>query len=133
LIAVAVSLLSYFICMIIVLTAALGAMIGLSSFSTFEGAHHYQRPALERDVTATNEEPRLFMSVPVAKDASPAKNVEAQPAAVPDEKEDVKKNTPDRHTAIARKRNNYERPSYRTGMGYAEEFRNAPQRPFSSW
>jgi hypothetical protein len=130
---VAVSLLSYFVCMIIVLTAAVGAMIGLSSFSTFEGARHYQRPALERDVTATNSEPRLFMSVPDIKDASPAKNVEAKPAAVPDEKADVKKSTPHGHKVIARRRNNYGRPSYGTGMGYAEEFRNAPQRPFSTW
>jgi len=126
---VAFSLLGYFASMIIVLTAAVGAMIGLFSFSTSERVGHtpHPRPALERGVTATNSEPRLFMSVPDTKDASPAKNVEASSAAEPDEKVDVKKSKPQRHRAIARQRNNYERPSF--GMGYAQY----PQRPFSNW
>jgi hypothetical protein len=132
-IAVAVSLLGYFLCMITVLTAAVGVMIGLFNFSNSEGALHYPRPVVQRNITATNEEPRLFMSVPDIKDASPAKNVEAKSAAVLDEKADVKKSKPHRHRAIARQRNNYERPSYGTGTGYAEEFRNVPQRPFSTW
>jgi len=117
---VAFSLLGYFASMIIVLTAAVGAMIGLFSFSTSERVGHtpHPRPALERGVTATNSEPRLFMSVPDTKDASPAKNVEASSAAEPDEKVDVKKNKPQRHRAIARQRNNYEPYGFR--MGYAQ-------------
>jgi hypothetical protein len=108
---VVVSLLSYFLCMIIVLTAVVGAMIGLSSFSTFEGARHHQRPALEGNVTATNSEPRLFMSVPDTKEAPPAKNTEAGSAVASDEKVEAKTSKP-------------------LGMGYAEYTR---QRPFSNW
>jgi hypothetical protein len=103
-------------------------MIGLSSFSTFEGVRHYQRPALERNVTATNGEPHLFMSVPDAKDASPPKNREASSAVAPDEKVEDKTSRHHKHKAIARKRNNYERPSF--GTGYAEYAR---QRPFATW
>jgi hypothetical protein len=107
-------------------------MIGLSSFSTFEGARHYQRPALERNVTATNSEPRLFMAAPDKKDASPTRNAEASSAVVSDEKVEAKTDKPHKHKAIARRqRNNYERPSF--GMGYAEYTRNGPQHPFSNW
>jgi hypothetical protein len=92
------SLLGYFVCMIIVLTAAVGAMVGLSSFSTSEGVRHYPRPALEysrpvpeRNITGPNSEPRLFMSVPKTKEASPAKNVDANSVAATDENVDAKK------------------------------------------
>jgi len=90
---VAFSLLGYFVSMIMVLTAAVGVMIGLFNFSTSERVGHtpHPRPAIERNVSATNSEPRLFMSVPDTKDASPAKNVEATSAAASDEKADVKK------------------------------------------
>ena len=123
-----VSLLGYFLSMIVVLTAAVGVMIGLSNFSTSVRVDHtsHPRPALERNVTATNSEPRLFMSVPATKDALASKNVEASSAAEPDEKVDVKKIKPHRHRAIARQRN-YELPSF--GMGYVQY----PQRPFSNW
>ena len=124
--------------MIMVLTAAVGAMIGLFSFSTSEGIRHYPRPVLEhsgplpeRNITAPNSETRLFMSVPNTKDASPAKNVEANSVAATDEKVDAKKSTPHKRKVLARQRNNYERPSF--GMGYAEYTRNGAQRPFSNW
>jgi hypothetical protein len=101
LIAVVFSLLSYFVCMIIALTAAFGAMIGLSNFSTFEGVRHYSRPvlehsrpALERNITASNSEPRLFMSVPDTKDTSRAKNAEDDSVAATEEKTDAKKAGP---------------------------------------
>jgi hypothetical protein len=115
------SLLGYFVCMIIVLTAAVGAMIGLSSFSTFEGARHYShsRPVPERNITAPNTEPRLFMAVPNTKEASPAKNVETNSAVATDEKTDAKKSKPQKHKAFAR-RDNYRRPSYWNAPGYAE-------------
>jgi hypothetical protein len=82
------SLLGYFVSMIMVLTAAVGVMIGLFNFSTSERVGHtpHPRPAIERNVSATDSEPRLFMSVPDKKDASPTKNVEASSAAAPDEK-----------------------------------------------
>ena len=119
------SLFGYFVCMIMVLTAAAGAMIGLFNFSASEKVRHYPRPAVERNFTTTNREPRLFM---VAPDASHAKNMEASSATAPDEKAEAKTSKPHKHKAIARQRNNYERPSY--GMGFAEYTR---QRPFSTW
>jgi hypothetical protein len=125
------SLLGYFVSMIMVLTAAVGVMIGLSNFSTSEKVHHYPRPVLERNFRATNSEPRLFMSGPDTKDGSPSKNIEASSAVVPDEQAEAKTSRPHKHTAIARQRHNYGRPSF--GMGYAEYTRNGPQRPFSNW
>jgi hypothetical protein len=95
-----------------------GVMIGLSNFSTSEKVHHYPRPALERNFRATNSEPRLFMSVPDTKDGSPSKNIEASSAVAPDEQAEAKTSRPHKHTAIARQRHNYGRPSF--GMGYAE-------------
>jgi hypothetical protein len=102
----------------------------LFNFSTSERVGHtpHPRPAIERNVTATNSEPRLFMSVPDRRDASPAKNVEANPAAATDEKSEAKKSKPRKHIAFAR-RDNYRRPGYWNAPGYAE----APQRPFSTW
>jgi hypothetical protein len=115
-------------------------MIGLLSFSTSDGVRHYPRPVLEhlrpvpeRNITAPNSEPRLFMSVPETKEASPTKNVETNSVAATDEKVDPKKSKPHKRKVLERQRNNYERPRYGTGIGYAEEFRNAPQRPFSTW
>jgi hypothetical protein len=68
-------LLGYFFCMIAVLTAVVGVMIGLSNTSTSERVHHYPRAVVERNVTATPTEPRLFMVVP-ERDRSSVKNVE---------------------------------------------------------
>jgi hypothetical protein len=135
LIAVVFSLLGYFVCMIVVLTAAAGAMIGLFNFSTPERMGHipHPRPAIERNVTATNSEPRLFMSVPDTKDASPAKNIEASSAAAPDEKAEAKKSKPHKHKLLARQRNNFEGRGYGYARGYAQETQYGPQRPFSNW
>jgi hypothetical protein len=134
------SLLGYFVTMIVVFTAAVGAMIGLLSFSTSDGVRHYPRPVFEhlrpvpeRNITAPNSEPRLFMTVPNTKEASPAKNVEANSVAATDEKVDAKKSKPHRRKVLARQRNNYERPSYGNAVGYAEEYRNGPQRLWSNW
>jgi hypothetical protein len=134
-IAVVFSLLGYFVCMVMVLTAAAGAMIGLFNFSTPERVGHtpHPRPAIERNVTATNSEPRLFMSVPDKKDASPAKNIEANSAAVTDEKVAAKKSKPHKRKVLARQRDNYEQPGYGNALGYAQETRNGPQRLFSNW
>jgi hypothetical protein len=130
---VAFSLLGYFVSMIIVFSAAVGAMIGLFNFSTSEGVRHYSRPAFERNFTATNREPRLFMSVPNTKDGSPAKNIETNSTEVAAEKSDAKKSKSHKAKALARQRNNYERPSYGNPLGYAEAYRNGPQRLFSNW
>jgi hypothetical protein len=113
--AVVLPLLGYFFGMIAVLTAAVGMMIGLSS--TSDRARHYPRPAVERNVTATNREPRLFM-------VAPAKNMEANSASNHTEKADPKK-APHKPKVLAHQRNNYEHA--------AEETRNGPQRLFSIW
>jgi hypothetical protein len=46
-------LLGYFFCMIAVLTAVVGVMIGLSNTSTSERVRHYPRAVVGRNVTAT--------------------------------------------------------------------------------
>jgi hypothetical protein len=132
-IAVVFSLLGYFVSMIMVLTAAVGVMIGLSNFSTSENVHHYQRPAVERNFTKTNNEPHLFMSVRDAKDGPPAKNIETNPTAVPDKQADAKRSKPHRPKVLARQRNNYERPSYGNALGYAEYTRSGSRGPFFNW
>jgi hypothetical protein len=126
-------LLGYFFCMIAVLTAAAGVMIGLFNTSTSERVRHYPRSVVERNVTATEREPRLFMVVPET-DRSSVKNVEANSAAVPTEKADAKASKPRKPKVLARQRNNYERPGYYgNAPGYAEASRNGPQRLFSNW
>ena len=83
-----VSLLCYSLCLITLLTAVAGAMIGLFiSTSERMGHNPHPRPAIERD----DRELRLFMVVPKRKYGSPAKNMEAHAAVVPGEKEDAKK------------------------------------------
>jgi hypothetical protein len=127
-------LLGYFVTMIAVLTAAAGVMIGLFDTSTSERVHHYPRPVVERSVTATASEPRLFMVVPGTKNESPAKNLEDNSAALPTEKADTKISKPRKPKVLAHQRNNYERPAYYgNALGYAQESRNGPQRPFSNW
>jgi hypothetical protein len=122
-------LLGYFFCMIAVLTAAAGAMIGLFSTSTSERGRHYPRPVVERTVKAINTEQRLFMVVPET-DRSSVKNIEANSAAVPAEKTDAKQSKPHKPKVLARQHNNY---GYGNALGYAEASRNGPQRLFSNW
>jgi hypothetical protein len=129
---VAFSLLGYFMSMIMVLTATVGVMLGLFNFSTSERVGHtpHPRPAIERNDTI-NSEPRLFMSVPDTKDASPAKNAETNSAATTDEKAEAKKSKPHKHNVLARQRNN--NYGYGNGQGYADAYRPGPQHLFSNW
>jgi hypothetical protein len=88
-------LLGYFLCMITVLAAAAGAMIGLFNTSTSDRPHYYPRPVVERNITtATNREPRLFNVVPETKGGTPAKDMETDSTVVPTEKTDAKKKQP---------------------------------------
>jgi hypothetical protein len=126
-------LLGYFFGMTAVLTAAVGVMLGLSNISTSERVRHYPRPAVQRNVKATNPEPRLFMVVPET-DRSAVKNVEANSAAAPTEKAAAKASKTHKPKVLARQRNNYERPGhYGNAPGYAEASRNGPQRLFANW
>jgi hypothetical protein len=120
------SLLGFFFGMIAVFAAAVGTMIGLTNFST-EGLGHYPRSEVERNVTAINSEQHLFMSVPETKDGSPAKNVEANSAAVPDQKADAKKSEPHNPKLLAHQRNNG------NALHYAQESRNGPRGLFFNW
>ena len=74
---------------------------------------HYPRAVVERNVTAANREPRLFMMAPETKDGSSAKNMEANSAVAPTEKTVAKKGRPRKPRVLARQRQNYE------GRGYA--------------
>ena len=105
-------LLGYFFCMIAVLTAVVWMMLGFSNISS-ERVRHYPRAVVERNVTAANREPRLFMMAPETKDESSAKNMEANSAAAPTEKTVAKKGRPRKPRVLARQRQNYE------GRGYA--------------
>jgi hypothetical protein len=138
---VALPLLGFFFCVIAVLTAVAGT-ISFFSTSRSERVYHYPRPVVERNITATNSKPRLFMVVPDTKDPSSAKETEASPASIPTaspasnptEKADTAKNKLHKPKVLARLRNNYERPGYYgNAPGYAEESRNGPQRLFSNW
>jgi hypothetical protein len=77
-----------------VILAAAGVMIGLVNISASERVSHYThpRPEVERNVTATKRDPRLFMYVPKTKHGSPAKKP-ASSAALPTEKADAQKST----------------------------------------
>jgi hypothetical protein len=112
-------LLGYFFCMIAVLTAAVGLMIGVFNTSKSERVRQYSRPIVERNFAAANTQPRLFMVVPETKDGSLAKNTEANSTSVPTEKADAKANKP-RKPALARQHQNYEGHGYAMTLGYSE-------------
>jgi hypothetical protein len=123
-----VSLLCYSLCLITLLTAVAGAMIGLFiSASDRVGHTPHPRPAIERD----DRELRLFIVVPKRKYGSPAKNIEPRSAAVPGEKGDAKKSKSRKAKGLARQRNNYERPGYGNTRDDAEA-RGAPSSLFST-
>ena len=123
-----VSLLCYSLCVITVLTAVAGAMIGLF-ISTSERMGHapHPRPAIERD----DRELRLFMVVPKRKYGMPAKNTEARSAAVPGEKGDAKKSKSRKGKVLARQHNNYERSGYGNARDDTEA-RGGPSSLFST-
>lgn len=104
-----VSLLCYSLCLITLLTAVAGAMVGLF-ISTSERAGHtaHPRPSVERN----DRELRLFMVGPKRKYGSPARNIEARSAAVPVEKADGKKSKSRKAKTLVRAHNNYERAGY---------------------
>ena len=69
-----ISLLCYFVCVITVLTAVAGAMVGLVNISASERVSHYPHPRPE--VELNDRELRLFMVAPKTKYGSPAKGTE---------------------------------------------------------
>ena len=109
-------LLGYFFCMIAVLTAAVGLMIGVFNTSKSERVRQYPHPVVERNFAAAHTQPRLFMVVPETKDGSLAKNTEANSTSVPTEK-DAKANKPRKPKVLARQHQNYERHGYAMTLG----------------
>jgi hypothetical protein len=74
------------------LTVVAAAIIGLFNSPRSERAHQDLSPGVERNVTATKRERRLFMVAPKTKHGSTAKKA-ANSAALPTEKADAKKST----------------------------------------
>jgi hypothetical protein len=72
------------------LTVVAAAIIGLFNSPRSERLHQDLSPGVERNVTATKTERRLFMVVPKTKHGLPAKKSANSPA-LPTEKADVKK------------------------------------------
>ena len=70
-----VSLLYYFLCVIMILTAVAGVIVGLVNISASERVSHYPHPRPE--VERNDREVRLFMVVPKTKHGSPPENIEA--------------------------------------------------------
>jgi hypothetical protein len=108
-VAAVVSLLCYSLCLITLLTAVAGTMIGLF-ISTSERMGHtaHPSPAVERD----DRELRLFMVAPKRKYGSPAKHIEAHSASVPGDKADAKKSKSHKARSLARQHNNSEAPGH---------------------
>jgi hypothetical protein len=72
------------------LTVVAAAIIGLFNIPRSQKVHQDLSPGVERNVTATKREPRLFMFVPKTKHGSPTKKA-ANSAALPTEKAHAKK------------------------------------------
>ncbi len=108
------SLLGYFFCMVTVLTTVVVLLTGFSNISTFGNGRHYPRPA--RTVMVETQR-----HSPVAKEASPAKDVSPVVATA---KADTKKIKHYKPKVLARQQNNY---GYGNALGYAEESGYGPR------
>jgi len=80
------------------LTVIAAVIIGVFNIPRSERVHQEPRSGVERNVTATKREPRLFMVVPKTKHGSSAKKA-ADSAAGPTEKEKAKKSKHDKSRA----------------------------------
>ena len=80
------------------LTVIAAVIIGVFNIPRSERVHQEPRSGVERNVTATKREPRLFMVVPKTKHGSPAKEA-ADSAAGPTKKEKAKKSKHDKSRA----------------------------------
>jgi hypothetical protein len=156
-----VSLFAYFFTLIMAFSAIAALLLGLFNNSSTESPLHYprpQRPIIEQTFATTNPDlpdaPRIKKEEVPAKKDEPEKNINDSrilfaKADIAKGKHEIK-NRPERLAhlnkptglapqrekprALARLRNNYERPSYYgNAPGYAEETRNGPLRLFSNW
>jgi hypothetical protein len=109
-------LLGYFFSMITVLTTVVVLMTGFANISTFGNGRHYPRPVIARTVTVETQR-----HSPVAKEASPAKDVSPVVATA---KSDAKKNKHYKPKVLVHQQNNY---GYGNALGYAEESGYGPR------
>jgi hypothetical protein len=79
-----------FIYYFLFLTMLGATVVGLFNISRSERVSQHPRPEVERNVTATKKEQRLFMVVPKTKHGSSAKKA-VDSAAAPTEKADAEK------------------------------------------
>jgi hypothetical protein len=116
------SLFGYFFCMITMLTTAVVLLTGFSNISTFGNMRHHSRPGIARTVMVETQR-----HSPVAKEASPAKDV--SPVVTTAKADDIKI----KHykpKVLAHQHNDY---GYGTALGYAEQSGYGPSGFLSRW
>jgi hypothetical protein len=116
------SLFGYFFCMITMLTTAVVLLTGFSNISTFGNMRHHSRPGIARTVMVETQR-----HSPVAKEASPAKDV--SPVVTTAKADDIK-NKHYKPKVLAHQHNDY---GYGTALGYAEQSGYGPSGFLSRW
>ena len=104
----------YFSCLIVAFTVVAMWLIGSFNYSRVE-KHYHPRPPIEQTITPEEIAP---LHLEVTKEASTPKD-------------DVSPVKYHKRKVLARQRNNNYR--YGNAQGYADAFRNGPQRLFSNW
>ena len=109
-----------------VLTAVAVLLTGLVNTSTLEKVRHHPPPVIARTVKV-----EVQRHSPVAKEASPAKDVSSFVATAKADTKKSKHYKPKvfayKPKVLARQRNNYR---YGNALGYAEEYGYGPRGPF---
>jgi hypothetical protein len=103
----------YFSCLIVAFTVAAMWLIGSFNYSMVEKRHH-PRPPIEQTITPEQIAP---LHLEVTKEASTPKS-DVSPVK-------------HKHKMLARQRNN--NYGYSNAQGYADAYRNGPQRLWSNW
>jgi hypothetical protein len=104
----------YFSCLIVAFTVVAMWLIGSFNYSRVE-KHYHPRPPIEQTITPEEIAP---LHLQITKEASTAKD-------------DVAPVKHHKRKLIARQRNN--NYGYRNAQGYADAYRNGPQRLWSNW
>ena len=109
-----------------VLTAVAVLLTGLVSTATLEKGRHHPPPVIARTVKV-----EVQRHSPVAKEASPAKDVSSFVATAKADTKKSKHYKPKvfayKPKVLARQRNNY---TYGNALGYAQEYGYGPRAPF---
>jgi hypothetical protein len=109
----------YFSCLIVAFTVVAMWLIGSFNYSRVE-KHYHPRPPIEQTITPEVITPEQIapLHLEVTKQASTPKS-------------DVSPVKHRKRKVLARQRNN--NYGYGNTQGYADAYRNGPQRPFSNW